>query len=103
VCNNNHPNLHHNQDLNPKSFPFRGNLKIKLIKCLNHVLINLYHSLDNNMLSKKHQCELTILEFQGSYGGKPLDEDLRKSIKGQATKGFEEAIVIKRYGFLEKI
>jgi hypothetical protein len=36
------------------------------------------------MLSKKHLCELTILEFQGGYGGKPLDENLRRSIKGQA-------------------
>jgi len=47
VCNNNHPNFHHNQDSNLKSFPSKSNLKIKLIKHFNLVLLNLHHSLSN--------------------------------------------------------
>ncbi len=42
--------FHHNPNLNPKSFPSKNNLKIKLIKYFNHVLLNLCHSPCNNGL-----------------------------------------------------
>jgi hypothetical protein len=51
------PNLHQNPKLHPiKTFPFKSNMEIKLIKCLNLVklikclipiLLNLYHSPNN--------------------------------------------------------
>jgi hypothetical protein len=58
MCEKQFPNLHQNPKLHPiKSFPFKSNLEIKPIKCLNLVqlikcliptlLINLYHSPNN--------------------------------------------------------
>jgi hypothetical protein len=47
--------------LHPKSFPFKTNLKIKLMKCFNHAqlinhlhptLLNLYHSPSNKTIDQ---------------------------------------------------